>query len=514
MQEILIQDIVDAVAVNAAIVDETGAILSVNKSWLEFGEKNGCNRKSIDTGANYFLPVEKASKDGDIFAQQVKEGIDNLLQNNISEFEIEYPCHSSNEQRWFIANIKEIGQLRPRKFLFTHKNITSLIERENRISAAQRLEAVGQLAGGIAHDFNNILSVLMGNLYIVQNRTSSDNSVTEFVQFSIDAVRRGASLVKNLLLLSKDHQFSREKIDANLYIRETLKLIGRTLGEDISIETRYVDEPLHVLVDSSALGSAILNIAINARHAMSNGGSLVITTSRVNVDGQIFLSADKPVYGAYVLISFTDSGCGISASDLKRVIEPFYTTKGTEKGSGLGLSMVYGFVQQSNGYLHIDSEIGKGTTISMYLPVYEGRDVQQIEKVLHSVQNIKGKKVLLVEDEDQVRKIFALLLENLGCQVIQVENGAAAEDVLRNQGADIDILMSDAVMPGGISGLDLAKKTSINFPHIKLLLTSGYPDKKYFQYKSNTNQVFSVPLLAKPFTVDELREALANLFSS
>lgn len=514
MPDLDLQGVIDAFMVHAAIVDETGEILLVNKAWLDFGARNDGQSDRVNTGANYFATVEKAAAGGDVYAQMVRDGIENIINNNITEFELEYPCHSKTTDRWFLVNIKEIGDIKPRKFLFTHKDVSGLVERERRVRAAQRLEAIGQLAGGIAHDFNNILSILMGNLQLIQSKVKDDSPIRENLKLSLIAVQRGASLVQKLLLLSRDYQLSVEDIDANEFIRETLKIIGRTLGEDIDIVTQYAAGPLPVRVESSALSSAILNIAINARHAMPSGGTLTIRTSCVDVDGKLFMTSTEKVYGSYVVISITDTGCGISQENLGRILEPFFTTRDVGKGSGLGLSMVSGFIKQSNGHLDIDSRVGEGTTVSLYLPVNKKTAWQQNRSTTAGTGAIKGKIVLLVEDSDQVRMVYKHMLEDLGCRVIEAQNGRVALDILLDQGENIDIVLADIVMPGGISGLDLAKEIRDSYPNIKVMLTSGYPDKHYQQYASAHNVTFPVPLLNKPFSIEDLVEALQNLYES
>jgi len=512
MSDLDLQNVVDAFMENAAIVDEAGIILFVNKSWATFSKQNNGKEDRTNIGANYFSAVEKAANEGDIYAQNVRAGIRGLLSKKSAEFELEYPCHSKDQERWFIASIKEINHFKPRKFLFTHKDVTSLVLREKKIRNSQRREAIGQLAGGIAHDFNNILMVVMGNLQRAKDKLNAGNPVNEYLDYAWDAAKRGAELVEKLLQFSRDKPVSLENIDANEFIRETLKMIARTLGEDIRIETRFSNQSLPIQVDPGNFASSILNIAINARHAMPGGGVLTIYTARVNLDGQEFMNSSSKIYGPHVLLSIKDTGCGIPEHDLDRVLEPFFTTREVGEGSGLGLSMVFGFISQSNAYINIESYEREGTTVSIYFPLQEETSLQDDGRTTTDSRELQGGNILIVEDDEQVRKVFVYMLQQLGYQVIQAQNGSVAQNILNNKGAEIDIVITDVVLPEGTSGLDLAEEIGRTYPAIKVLLTSGYPDKNYQKYSAVKKDESTLPLLIKPFSQDGLIQALKSLY--
>lgn len=363
------QSIIDAMVENVAVVDETGLITHVNSAWVDFSIQNSGQIEYTNMGANYFSTVQNAVLAGDEFAIKAEVGIQEILAKKISRFELEYPCHSEDEHRWFILNFSEIGSYTPRIFLSAHKNVSSLVEREEKIIEAQRLEAIGQLSGGIAHDFNNLLGIILGNIELVQLKVADNSFVIECLNNACIAVNRGASLIQKLLSFSRAQSLKLEIVDVNSFVQSTLSLIKPALGDDVKIQTYFDDNPIFIEVDTMMLSNAILNIAINAKHAMPKGGVLTICTSIKELCGQSLLSSEETVFGSYVLISITDTGHGINDEDLKKVFEPFYTTKEVGKGSGLGLSMVFGFMKQSNGHIHISSKLGEGSTIFLYFPI-------------------------------------------------------------------------------------------------------------------------------------------------
>ena len=507
MTDLILQDVINALTENVAIVDETGSVVHVNKAWSDFSIENVGDDKYTREGANYFEVIKKSAQEGDEYAIKINDGIQNLLDKKISYFELEYPCHSESEKRWFIANITEIGSSNPRYFLFSHKNVSKLVIREKKIREAQRLEAVGQLAGGIAHDFNNLLSIMLGNLGLAKMHSEEESHIQKYLDETMIAVKRGSSLVQNLLSFSRTQNLAPECVDVNLFIDETLKLLGRVLGEDIDIRTLTTDTTLVIEVDKSMFSSAIINIAINARHAMPGGGTLTIQTASVNLDGQVFIASQEKAYGAFVQISIADTGSGIDQEHLDRVMEPYFTTKEVGQGSGLGLSMVSGFVSQSEGFIDIKSKIGKGTTVSLYLPQKKNGsiNVKQDENTVSPIS--ERKTILLVEDDQAVRRVITKMLESLNYNVLQAQDGMKGLDILENSADDIDVVISDVIMPSGMSGFDLHAKIESAHPDIKILLISGYQNLEEFGRTASGSQ----KILKKPFTLEQLSASLMGL---
>jgi signal transduction histidine kinase len=365
----LSQNLIDAMPENVAIVEQTGCILSVNSAWEAFSVKNLGDKKKTSNGSNYFEAVYNAAENNDEVALKVKVGIQKILSKEITCFELEYSCYCHSINRWFITNIQEIGSFSPRLFLCSHKDITDLVLRKTKVIVTQHLEAVGHLSAGIAHDFNNLLGVLMGNIELAQCKLSPANPINELLNRSLVAISRGASLIQNLLTYSRKQNLNIESINLDNFIQNTCRLMPPLLGENIDIKAGLNDSPLTIQADHSLLTNAILNIAANARHAMPRGGELTINVSREEVEGKYFITSKGEVFGSYALIAVSDTGSGIEEEDLNKIFEPFFTTKDVGEGSGLGLSMVYGFMSQSNGHIHVKTQIGKGTTIFLYLPL-------------------------------------------------------------------------------------------------------------------------------------------------
>lgn len=369
-----IQNVIDGLMENIAIVDEKGVILHTNKAWSEFSRKNNGFYKKTAVGANYFSVIHKAANEGDKNAIQIETAIQDILSNKISTCEIEYPCHSDNEQRWFIANIQEIASTSKRQFIFTHKNVTNLVVRENNIAAAQRIQALGQLTGGIAHDFNNLLSIIMGNIELANLKVSKNSEIHRNLNTALVAIKRGESLIQNLLSFARNQSLKPENIDVIILLENTLSLIKPTLNRGINIILQLDEKPIMINVDTTMFTTAILNVAINAQHAMDELGEIKISASKKKLNGKYFFSSEKQVFGSFAHIEILDTGCGISKENLYKVMDPFYTTKEIGNGSGLGLSMVYGFIKQSKGHINISSQVGKGTSVSLYLPLDESNN--------------------------------------------------------------------------------------------------------------------------------------------
>jgi len=501
------QDLIDAMSENVAIVDETGRILYTNKAWVEFSENNSGPCTHTNESENYFTSVEMAAENGDEYAQKVNTAIRDIISNKTSDFELEYPCHSKQVRRWFIANIKEIHSYSPRLFLFSHKNVSQLVEREEKALEAQRLEAIGQLSGGIAHDFNNLLGIIMGNIELAQLIDSQNGCIDEYLKNSITAINRGASLIQKLLSFAREQNLKLENINVNTFIISTLEFMRPALGEDIDIVTELNDTPLTINVDSSMLGSAILNIAINARHAMPTGGRLTLNTSFAELYEQRLLTGNEVVSGSYAVISISDTGAGIDEKIIHKVFEPFFTTKQAGNGSGLGLSMVFGFIKQSDGYIDIVSRTDEGTTICLYLPtVQENTHETDVHKNMHAV-SLSHKTLLLVEDNQEFLSTATKMLEILGCEVIQCRDGKSAIKTINENKHKIDILLTDVIMPGGMNGIELSQEVHHLDSNIKTLFMSGYPHKR-LKY-SNIDTL--TPILRKPFSLEQLSIALQDL---
>ena len=345
---------------------------------------------------------------------------------------------------------------------------------EEQLVQAQKMETVGQLSGGIAHDFNNLLTVIVGNAECLSDQLQSRRDLQMLADDIGRAGERGAELTQRLLAFSRRQMLQPIEVDCNELVDSMQKLLRRTLREDIAIRTDFDPDLRPAYADRTQLESAVLNLALNAQGAMEAGGRLSITTANVSLDGQYHSLNPEVQPGDYVLIAVTDNGEGMPKNVLDRAFEPFFTTKEVGKGSGLGLSMVYGFVKQSNGHVSIYSEPGLGTTVRLYLPVIAGTPTHALQPDEFPIESdIEREAVLVVEDDPFVRSYAVMCLRSLGYTVSSAVDGADALQKL-SSGARIDILFTDIVMPGGTSGFDLAERAGRMRPAIRVLLTSGY----------------------------------------
>ena len=375
------------------------------------------------------------------------------------------------------------------------------------LAQAQKMEAIGQLTGGLAHDFNNMLTVVIGNLVALKENHPDDPLTENFVEPAMHAANRGAELIRRLLGFARRQPLEPKPVEVNELILGMSKLIRRSLPSTIAVSTASREPCLVAMVDAHPLENALLNLALNARDAMPNGGELRIESSLEHLG--IHAAADLEVPpGDYVQIAVTDNGMGMDGSTLARVFEPFFTTKQFGLGSGLGMSMVYGFTKQSGSGVRIRSRQARGTTVALLLPRVEedapeallpaGRDVDAAD--------LAGKLVLLAEDDADVRSVVRMQLAELGCAVVEAENGAEAADMVENIPA-IALVISDVVMPGVMDGRALARFVRRFRPDLPMVLMSGFAES----HAGGLDQDPDLPLLAKPFSRDKLLAALRPL---
>ena len=385
-------------------------------------------------------------------------------------------------------------------------NITDLKNAQSALVHAQKMEAVGQLTGGLAHDFNNLLTVVIGNLVTLHERYPNDPDICEFVVPALNASRRGAALIKRLLAFASKQPLAPRSVNIADLVADTMILLKRTLPANITVTSTPIDEPLFAMTDAQQLENALLNLALNSRDAMPDGGQLLIQAKRMNLD--LAQVADFDVTpGGYVALSVYDTGAGMDAATQARASDPFFTTKRFGLGSGLGLSMVYGFAKQSGGGIHIQSAPGEGCAVTLVLPYVEDNlepDAQAGTQPRTGRRGAAHPLVLLVEDDPDVRRVIRLQLVDLGYPVIEAEHAADALLLLASV-PTVGILISDIVMPGGMDGRTLCREASLSAPDVKTLLISGYA--------SSPESEVGPPLLKKPFTAFELQRALDDLMS-
>ena len=388
------------------------------------------------------------------------------------------------------------------------RDLTSRHKIEEELRQAQKMEAIGQLTGGLAHDFNNLLTVISGNLEMIESRLNDEKLLT-MLREAQGAAEDGAKLTGQLLAFGRKQPLNPKIVDVGQLVSGFSDLLRRSVGETIELRTIISGGSNEALVDASQLQNAILNLTLNARDAMPRGGRLSIEISRVKLDVDYAQMYPHVRTGDYVLVSVTDNGAGMSQEVKQRAFEPFFTTKSVGAGTGLGLSMVYGFAKQSGGHIQLYSEEGQGTSVRVFLPAVQyATDMASPAEQVAVKRALPGgsEKILAVEDDARVRRVAVSRLIDLGYEVIEAENGAAALERLK-QHSDIALLFTDVVMPGGMTGDELAEIVRRERPEIKVLFTSGYAEPEI----AGRELAASGSWLKKPYTARELAERLREL---
>ncbi len=375
--------------------------------------------------------------------------------------------------------------------------------RETELAQAQKMEAIGQLTSGVAHDFNNLLTVINGNLELLEIKLTQQGLSTTHIAAARSAGSRAAELTSKLLAFARRQSLAPEPVDVSALVAGLEDLLKRTLGETIEVGLDLPEDLWPCHVDAGQLENALLNLTINARDAMPEGGVLSIVCANRELNAQ---AVPPLAAGDYVQLSVSDDGVGISEDQLEHVFEPFFSTKAQGQGSGLGLSMVYGFASQSGRRAVIDSRIGEGTTVSVYLPRYEG-ELEPLPRDVEPAVELTPKRVLLVEDEGDVLELVATMLRSLGHEV---RSSNTAENAIAELCAwQPDVLITDVVLRRGMSGLQLAQEASDRSPDVRVLLMSGYPESAISADGSLDRRWL---LLKKPFGVDALKKTMASLY--
>jgi PAS domain S-box-containing protein len=385
------------------------------------------------------------------------------------------------------------------------RDVTERMALEKQLRQSQKMEAVGQLTGGVAHDFNNILTVIIGTAEILAETVSNDPDLTAIVKSIDEAAERGAQLTKRMLAFARKQPLQPRRLDLNEVVTRSVTMLQRVLGEDIAVKAVLAPDLWAAVADPSQIEDAVLNLAVNARDAMPNGGDLLIETANAYLDEHFAEQNDEVVPGDYVAVNVIDSGTGMSAEVIEHAFEPFFTTKEVGSGTGLGLSMVYGVVKQSRGHVKIYSELGLGTSVKLFLPRATGSETAvDSPNLAPRGASEKSETILVVEDDAAVRGTVVTMLENLGYRVRQAENGHTALDILRSS-AEIDLLFSDVIMPKGMSGIDLLGEAWAHRPSLRALLTSGYSEH-FIKLRAKLDR--DVPLLGKPYGRQQLAQKI------
>jgi PAS domain S-box-containing protein len=507
-----------------AVVSPTGQIEAANESLCKF-----MNRTDLETATYGFEELLHKDDRGQFLngMRQLLSGETELLQQ-----ELRYTTSSGSvvHGATSIALVKnDKGETEQ---LIVQINDTSEKKEVNeRLQKAQKMEAIGQLTGGLAHDFNNLLTVIIGNLQLLDGKLGADEKSAKRVAEAVDAARKGSDLTRQLLAFARKQELEPRDVGVNDLVSNLQPLIERTLGENVELKVDVMAGDPHSLIDPSQLESAILNLAINARDAMNDSGRLTIETQPAYLDRFYADRHPEVVPGHYVMVAVTDNGCGMSAELLEKVFQPFFTTKAPGHGTGLGLSMVYGFIKQSGGHISVYSEVGHGTSVKMYLPRRMRAGEEAAEKVASfgapisasaksspakvvvmpevvvPTQPARRPKILVVEDQEAVRAVACGFLEDFGYEIVEAGDGFQALSILQEQD-DIDLMFSDVVMPGGMNGFDLAQAALSMKPHLKIVHTSGYP--KGAMVHQDEPRFKNGFIIMKPYRREELQKIIKD----
>jgi signal transduction histidine kinase/ActR/RegA family two-component response regulator len=390
--------------------------------------------------------------------------------------------------------------------VIVYRNVTALRETQRQLRQSQKMEAIGQLTGGVAHDLNNTLTVITGGIEMLADGVARQPALAEVAAMVDQAVGRASDITNRLLSFARKQPLQPRSIDVNALLFETTNLLRATLGEQIEIEIEPALDLRPALADPSQLGSALINLAINARDAMRNGGKLLLETGNVDLDQAYAEQHDEVTAGRYVMLAVSDTGTGIPAAIRDRVFEPFFTTKDVGEGTGLGLSMVYGFVKQSGGHIEVYSEEGHGTTVRLYLPC---ASVPELEGDGIAPPPLQGgrERLLVVEDDLLVRRYVMTHLAALGYTAYSAATAAEAMAMVYDD-LEFDLLFTDVVLPGGTDGRQLADTLRKYRPGLKVLFTSGYSESAIIHHGHLDP---GVQLLAKPYRRADLARMLRQV---
>jgi len=391
-------------------------------------------------------------------------------------------------------------------FLVAAADVTERVRAESSLRNAQKMESIGQLTGGMAHDFNNLLQIISANLDLLVKNEGDASKRAARLQSAVAAVERGARLTGQLLAFARRQALDPRSTNLGRMIHEMTDLLRRTLGERIEVESMVAGGLWNTMVDRSQVENAILNLAINARDAMPDGGKLTIEVANAFLDDTYAAAHSEVTAGQYVMLAISDTGTGMPPEVIARAFDPFFTTKPEGQGTGLGLSQVFGFVKQSGGHVKIYSELGEGTTLKIYLP--RSKKPQETQESLYEQPVIGGTEtILVVEDDDGVRAAVTDLLSELGYTVLKAANAEEALTILK-AGAHVDLLFTDVVMPGNIPTRELARRAKDSRPNLRVLFTSGYTQNAIVHNGKLDDDVF---LLSKPYRKDDLARKLRSL---
>lgn len=500
-RQVLIQTIFENTADGLLTADETGRIESVNPAILRifgYGE-----RELIGKNVSMLVPQPHRASHDQLIQAYLRTGTARIVGVG-REVNGQHKDGRTFPLDIVVAEATLRGRL---TFIASMRDLTKRREIEAALLQAQKLESVGLLAGGVAHDFNNLLTVILGNIDMAEAALGKDHPANQYIQAAMEAAERGAQLTSRLLGFSRHDSDGQGEADVNAIVTHLEPMLRRTLGENIDIVVR-IDERLEpVSIDPAQLENALLNLVINARDAMPRGGQITISTSRA----ETIASASGPVAGPFAVVSVADTGTGIPPEIRDRILSPFFTTKGRGKGTGLGLSIIADFMKQIGGQLRIESDLDRGTAVFLYMP-QRRLDTQPADLAAGEEPALPGgvEQILFVEDDISVRHVSAHMLRSLGYGVVECSDGASALNLI-DEGLEFDLLLSDIILSGPITGMDLAAEVQRRSPRVAVLFASGYPPQ---DLADRGRLTAAAAVVHKPFSQRTLAMAVRDALDS
>ncbi|WP_186294153.1 CHASE3 domain-containing protein [Bradyrhizobium guangdongense] len=498
----VLQSTFNSMAEAVLVIDNQGDVLLSNQA----AERTLVHRPSMNLQSMRDRAMTVTRGDGtplrfdDLPSARVLRG------EEFDELEIVISAESGSPPRHFIVSGRPMrdAQSAISGAVLVYHDATASRDTERQLAQSQKLDAIGKLTGGVAHDFNNMLTVISGNTETLVSELKDQPEPQRVAKLILEAADRCAELIQHLLAFARKQPLQPRDVEVNAALTDIAKLLRPTLGEQITIETALEQGSVTSHIDPSRLTNAVLNMAINARDAMPNGGKLLLETHKVELDEAYAQANPGVVPGPYVMVAVSDTGTGMSKEIQEQAFEPFFTTKEVGKGSGLGLSMVYGFVRQSGGHIKIYSELGHGTTIKLYLPPGQGETEATGTVAAPAAGGVET--IFVVEDDNLVRTFVTAQLESLGYRTIAAADSRAALALI-DSGVAFDLLFTDVVIPGGMSGRELAEVVAKRRPGLKVLFTSGYTDDAIMQQGKLGEGVL---LLTKPYRRNKLADMIRH----
>lgn len=496
----------DALSNHIAILDEAGGIIAVNQAWRDFAKAAHTRPEAVGEGVNYLEVCDTATgRDADL-ARAFASGIRDVIQGRTSSYEMEYPCHSDEEERWFLGQVTSFpARIHPRRIVVSHLNITQRVRAENEkrrleehLRNSQKLEAIGTLAGGIAHDFNNILSAVIGYTDLALEQIESFPQIREDLEEVAKAGRRAKDLVAQLLSFSRQANVEPAPIQVYLLIKEALKLMRAALPSSISIEEEILSFG-EVMADPGQIHQLVMNLCTNAYSAMrENGGVLRVRLDEVDLDPDAAAAYSGLGPGRCMRLAVSDTGIGMDDQTKSRIFDPYFTTKEKGESAGLGLSVVYGIAKAHGGGISVESRPGEGTSFTVLLPLMQRPEMTDTET--EPAAQGTGERILFIDDEPVLLRMVKQMLGKSGYRVDAMNGSVKALAHLKENPKQYDLVISDMTMPG-LAGDQLAREILSIRPDLPVILCTGYSDR----IDKNRAQSLGVrALVMKPFTCDEL----------